>query len=282
MNIIDSNLKNLLELSDRYWREKKWDDLELICQKIIKELTGKENSSYTLKFTVIKYLGSLFKEHNILYFDSEIKNEIKHKIFELSKFVEKNYPTQKLNELISPVEEILILSTKNNAQNRNIIGKNLRKIARPDLCIEIVSENLKISKLNYITRIIRAAAFADLGDFDQAISDAIIALKVQNSKDQQRSHTVLSRAYRERYKKFGDFEDRDSALEHARSAYDIDINMYTKNVLIAALVLFKEYEDLQIEAGLISSQNIEEKGKNADDVLLSTSLDIMSQYFDED
>ncbi len=100
----------------------------------------------------------------------------------------------------------------------------LRRLARPDLAVELTTHQLSLTRLNYYSLVVRSSAYIDLGKLDEAIADGELAQKHEPQDSLNYSAITLSRGYRERYKRDAVIEDGEKSLEFARQALEIVTN----------------------------------------------------------
>jgi hypothetical protein len=233
------SLNQLLEKCSRLWKEKSWTELEQVSMQAIRIVINSDKTEFTLKRLAKMYLSSLIGDINKFQNNSKNKDFDTPENFKLFKnWVMRNKNISSvLTEYLLAFDEVFLLAKNYNAMNRNKIAKNLRIIARPDLAIELLNENLKISKVNYYSRTLRGASFADLDLFDQSIDDCRISLQFNLEDSKHIPMNVLSRAFRGRFLSTGDISDLEESIAYAQQSYQVKPSIFSANSLMASIVL---------------------------------------------
>jgi hypothetical protein len=233
------SLIQLLEKCSRLWKEKSWTELEQVSMQAIRIVINSDKTEFTLKRLAKMYLSSLIGDVNKFQNNSKNMDFDTPENFKLFKnWVMRNKNISSvLTEYLLAFDEVFLLAKNYNAMNRNKIAKNLRIIARPDLAIELLNENLKISKVNYYSRTLRGASFADLDLFDQSIDDCRISLQFNLEDSKHIPMNVLSRAFRGRFLSTGDISDLEESIAYAQQSYQVKPSIFSANSLMASIVL---------------------------------------------
>jgi hypothetical protein len=233
------SLNQLLEKCSRLWKEKSWTELEQVSMQAIRIVINSDKTEFTLKRLAKMYLSSLIGDVNKFQNNSKNMDFDTPENFKLFKnWVMRNKNISSvLTEYLLAFDEVFLLAKNYNAMNRNKIAKNLRIIARPDLAIELLNENLKISKVNYYSRTLRGASFADLDLFDQSIDDCRISLQFNLEDSKHIPMNVLSRAFRGRFLSTGDISDLEESIAYAQQSYQVKPSIFSANSLMASIVL---------------------------------------------
>lgn len=146
--------------------------------------------------------------------------------------------SEKVRTILTPqikaIHEIRLFLTSPNADSQNKAATALRKIARPDLTIELTSEQLTRTRLNYYSLTSRGWAYLDLGRVEEAIADGELALKHSPRDKIGRTHALLGSAYRRDFKRSGDLEVGELAVTHASKAYALGENFFNARILLSA------------------------------------------------
>jgi hypothetical protein len=274
------SLNQLLEDCSRLWKNKSWTELEQASMKAIRIVINSNKTEFTLKRLAKMYLSSLIGDTDKFQEYAKINNFDTPQNFKLFKswVMRQENISSALNEYLLAFDEIFLLSKNFTAKNRYMIAKNLRIIARPDLAIELLNENLKISKINYYARTLRGASFADLGLFDKSIEDCIISLKFSLEDSKQIPMNVLSRAFRGRFLSTGDLSDLEDSISHAEQSYRMKPSIFSANSLMASIVLTRNEKRIK-EVEEILSRHKDFK-KIPDKVAIDNALDIIENNID--
>lgn len=274
------SLNQLLGDCSRLWKNKSWTELEQASMKAIRIVINSNKTEFTLKRLAKMYLSSLIGDTDKFQEYAKINNFDTPQNFKLFKswVMRHKSISSALIEYLLAFDEIFLLSKNFNARNKNMIAKNLRTIARPDLAIELLNENLKISKINYYSRTLRGASFADLGLFDKSIEDCKIALEFDLEDGKQIPMNVLSRAFRGRFLSTGDLSDLEDSISHAEQSYRMKPSIFSANSLMASTVLTRNEKRIK-EVEEILSRHKDFK-KIPDKVAIDNALDIIENNID--
>ena len=248
-----SEVLELISDAQKAFAKKDWPLASRLNFDLVQTLLAKNyNRPETLATAARKYLGSLVGDGRF------ILESNRQESLSLSEDIEKfenlfeNSPS-KIRELITPIlseiREIRLFALKDEAITNNKCAAALRRIARPDISIEIASKGLGLSPLNYYFLASRSAAYSDIGSYDLAILDAEKALEFSPKDKKLSSLTTLSRAYRLRFLKNGVFDDGENSLNAALQALDLEKSARTANTFISAARVFApdRYSDLIVE-----------------------------------
>ena len=274
------NLNQLLEECSRLWKNKSWPELELVSMQAIRIVINSDKTEFTLKRLAKMYLSSLIGDINKFQDYAKINNFDTPENFKLFKswVMRHKSISSALSEYLLAFDEIFLLAKNFNAKNRNLIAKNLRTIARPDLAIELLNENLKISKINYYSRTLRGASFADLGLFDKSIEDCKISLKFNLEDSKQIPMNVLSRAFRGRFLSTGDLSDLEESISFAEQSYRMKPSIFSANSLMASTVLTRNEKRIKVVEEILSRHK--DFKKVPEKVAINNALDIIENNID--
>jgi tetratricopeptide (TPR) repeat protein len=232
-------INTLLDKSAAAREKNDWKILEENSIKILQILQiSTINNEVNLYEIVRNYLSSIIGTGSFLSDLNSVElTHFKSGLDKLEKFI-KNQPhyLKTVDPLVSAGREIVLLALEPTTANKNKISKNLRKIARPDLAIEICSKILSESRLNYYALTILCAAYCDVYQFDKAIEFAETALKFAPNSEKTYTLNAIARAHTHKFKTTGDFADIDLALKYAHESIDLKLDSYSANTLMAAAV----------------------------------------------
>jgi hypothetical protein len=276
------NLNQILEECSRLWEKKSWKELELVSMQAIRIVINSDKTELTLKRLAKMYLSSLIGDIDKFQDHVKINNFDTPENFKLFKswVMRHKRISSALGEYLLAFDEIFLLSKNFNAQNRNLIAKNLRTIARPDLAIELLNENLKISKINYYSRTLRGASFADLGLFDKSIEDCKISLKFNLEDSKQIPMNVLSRAFRGRFFSTGDISDLEESISYAQQSYRIKPSIFSANSLMASIVLTRNEKRIKEVEEILSKHKDFKKVPTK--IAIENALDVIENNIDSE
>lgn len=233
------SLSKLLDLSQVARESGDWVKLEEISITILRGIfSGNVVKEDTLKKIIINYLSSIVGTGDFLLELSDKKSKkYLDGLEKLNQFLTKRpHFYNSIDPIIQSGREIALLALDPTSQNRNKISKNLRKVARPDLAVEICLQILETTRLNYYTLTVLCGAYCDLGNFDSAIEVAQRALKYEPDSGKTFVLNSLVRAHTLKFKSNGDFNEIDFALKFAHESINIKLDAYSANAYIAAAV----------------------------------------------
>jgi hypothetical protein len=243
----------LISESQKAFAEKDWPLASRLNFDLAQTLLAKKyDRPETLATSARKYLGSLVGDGRFILEPNRQESPNLSEGIEKFENLFENSPS-KIKELISPIlneiREIRLFALKDEAITNNKCAAALRRIARPDISIEITSKGLALSPLNYYFLATRSAAHSDLGYYDLAILDAEKALEFSPKDKKLSSLTTLSRAYRLRFLKNGVLNDGENSVNAALQALDLERSAKTANTFISAAQVFEpdRYSDLIAE-----------------------------------
>ena len=133
--------------------------------------------------------------------------------------------------------EIILLSTEFSHESSGKMAGRFRALARPDIAIEISSNELLEHPYSFVALTIRASAYADLQKIDEAIIDIDRGLKLSYDEGRLIAATAAARIYQDRHEKTGDLDDSDLALgfvqeviskEKSKDKLEFIANIYMK------------------------------------------------------
>jgi tetratricopeptide (TPR) repeat protein len=247
------NIVELSKQSSEAYRDRDWARLETVSKELFLLLCVKIDSNpKDIRSVAKNYLASIVAEGKFLL-GEDPKGEL-HFADGLSSFkaILIQSPT-KIVELIHPelfnISQIQLFLTRRQSDSLNKAASSLRRLARPDLAIELTSAEIAKSRLNYYSLVVRGSAYVDLLMIDEAIKDGEISLKYSLPVQRNYPLTLLARAYREKFKKNGDFKDGEYAIEMALEALEIKKDAYIARVFISIVKALgtSEYDDLIAE-----------------------------------
>jgi len=196
--------------------DKKWEELSLLAKTEIASISRSESIPEELIRQIASYyLGSLFE--NINFTNSISKSELKILQNNLSGYTSFLREHKNVSEFVSNLEkiasEIILLSTEFSHESSGKMAGRFRALARPDIAIEISSNELLEHPYSFVALTIRASAYADLQKINEAIIDIDRGLKLSYDEGRLIAATAAARIYQDRHEKTGDLDDSDLALE---------------------------------------------------------------------
>jgi tetratricopeptide (TPR) repeat protein len=235
----NSDFENLLAEYTSAYKSQQWEKLEQIGQRIGLLIGGEFNGTVGEIHQISKlYLGSLLGTGEFL---TNSNSELEDRFESGLTFVENYSNTSKievktsLTPLVKSGYEIQLFLTKRQSDARNKAASALRKLARPDLSIILTTQQLEITRLNYYSLVVRAAAYSDLSLFSKAIDDGQKALKFTPSENKYFALGTLSRAYINRFKQTGEISDSEIAFELAEKSFNLKPDDYSANTFLKVI-----------------------------------------------
>lgn len=232
-------LPSLLEESAAARASSDWPKLQELSVSILRLLgRTKTLEEKTLLEIVQNYLSSIVGSGQFLtLLSSKSPSDYYNGLAKLETFLkQRNYEFQSVDYVIQAARQIALLSLDSTLSNRNKISSYLRKIARPDISIEICKQVLEISRLNYYALTILCSAYCDLAEFDKAIECAEKALKHQPQEGKSYVLNALTRAHTQKFKSIGDFGEIEKALDYGHKSLELKLDVYSANSFIAAAI----------------------------------------------
>lgn len=194
----NSDFENLLEEYTSAYRSKQWETLEQVGKRIGLLIGGEFVGTVKEIHQISKlYLGTLLGTGDFLMESNlEFEGKFKSGLTVVENYANKSKIEVKtsLTPLVKSGYEIQLFLTKKQSDTRNKAASALRKLARPDLSIVLATQQLEITRLNYYSLVVRAAAYSDLSLFSKAIEDGQKALKFTPSENKYFALGALSRA----------------------------------------------------------------------------------------
>lgn len=230
-------LSRLIEQSNQAFSGQDWQNGEKLNQAILLEMRGVKKVSHKDLVEIAKrYLSSIFGQGLFLFEENHPdRDEFEKKVQRFKMFIKSNQGWQSSLEGIErDLHEVQLFLRVFRADSRNKAANSLRRLGRPDLSVKLCNYLLSQSKLNYYVLTSRSWAYGDLGQIDQALEDARLALKYE-PKGNNYPQIALSRAYRQRFKRDGVLDDAEEAIKWARAALSTKRNFYAASQLVASL-----------------------------------------------
>jgi tetratricopeptide (TPR) repeat protein len=242
-----------------------WPRLEKLTSQILELAQISNVDDKTLIQTIKSYLSSIIGTGEFVVF-LEAKNlQVFEKgLLKLKTFLkDKPHIHQSVNRYEYAADEIRILCMNPIASNRTKIARSLRILARPDLAIAILEDQLQLSAKNYYTLTTLCGAYCDIYRFDKAIELAEQALRFNPADGRMYPLNALTRAYTQRFKRDGDIEDIEKALMYAKASIDLRIDTYSARSYIAAAIASRDEVEIENATAIIdktenSSQGVDE------------------------
>jgi hypothetical protein len=240
----------LAALSSNALRAKDWVTLEDLSKRLLEILNRDPASNETdIREVAKNYLAAILGDGKFLLEEDHAgRNHFEKGVEALNDFLQKS-PLKFRSAIRSDLwqlSQVQLLLSQPRSDARNKAASGLRKLARPDLAIELTTFELKKSRLNYYSLVVRGSAFVDLRMIDEAIEDGGLALKYSLESNKNFPLTLLARAYRDKFKRDGDFEAAESALNYAFEALRLRRNPYIAKVFISIVraIGTAEHDDL--------------------------------------
>jgi hypothetical protein len=249
----------LAQHSSNAYKAKYWRTLEKLSKELFLLLRAKIDSKPADIHSVAKnYLASILAQGRFLLNDDPIGlAHFQDGVKALKNFLGESSPKLRieLRSELHHVQQVQLLLTHNQSDSLNKASSSLRRLARPDLAIELTSSLLEKSRLNYYALVVRGSAFVDLLQIDHALKDGELALKHSPAADRNYALTLLARAYREKFRTDGDFDSLEKALELALESLSIRKDPYIARVFISIVRAIGTTEYDQMIEDLKSSLN---------------------------
>ena len=272
-----SKISELAKKSSIALKTKNWEELETVSRQLF-QILGKEETVHEadLRKVARNYLASTFRDGKFLL--GEDKTGLLHFRDEISgfrRFIESSPPIllDSVRAEIRYVQQVQLFLADGKGDASNKAASSLRRLGRPDLAIALSTMALNKSRLNYYVLVVRASAHVDLNEPDLAIPDLEIALKHSPRDKQTYPLTVLARAYREIFRRNGDFKDGEKALEYAEKSLSLDRNPFIARIFISIVRALGnlDHEELisELETSIIFDF------ENRDDLAIGISKSIL-------
>ena len=213
-----------------------WPRLEILTSQILELAQNSNLDDKTLIETIRSYLSSIIGSGEfVVSIESKNLQVFEKGLLKLKAFL-KNKPHihKSVSKFEQAADEIRILCLNPIAANRTKIARSLRILARPDLAIEILEDQLQLSTKNYYTLTVLCGAYCDIYKFDKAIAVAELALKFNPADGRMYPLNALTRAHTQRFKRDGDIQDIEKALMYAKASIDLRIDTYSAHSYLAA------------------------------------------------
>ena len=230
-----------------------WPRLEKLTSQILELAQISNLDDKTLIQTIRSYLSSIIGSGKFVVF-LEAKNlQVFEKgLLKLKTFLkDKPHIHKSVSRYEYAADEIRILCINPIASNRTKIARSLRILARPDLAIEILEDQLQLSAKNYYTLTTLCGAYCDIYRFDKAIELAEQALRFNPADGRMYPLNALTRAHTQRFKKDGDIEDIEKALMYAKASIDLRIDAYSARSYIAAAIASRDEVEIENATAII-------------------------------
>lgn len=244
------NIVEVSQLSSKAYQAKDWKTLEKLSKELFLLLRANVETKPADIHSVAKnYLASIIAEGRFLLGeDTTGLAHFKKEITAFKGFLDESSPKLRieLRPELHHLYQVQLLLTHHQSDSINKASSSLRKLARPDLAIELTSSVLQKSRLNYYSLVVRGSAYVDLSQIDFAIVDGELALKHSLIENRNFALTLLARAYREKFKTEGDFASAERALELALESLAIRKDPYIARVFISIVraIGSPEYDEL--------------------------------------
>jgi tetratricopeptide (TPR) repeat protein len=254
-----------------------WPKLEKLTSQILEQAQISNLDDKTLIQTIRSYLSSIIGTGEFVVF-LEAKNlQVFEKGLQKLKTFLKDKPHihKSVSRYEYAADEIRILCINPIASNRTKIARSLRILARPDLAIEILEDQLQLSAKNYYTLTTLCGAYCDIYRFDKAIEVAEQALRFNPADGRMYPLNALTRAHTQRFKKDGDIEDIEKALMYAKASIDLRIDAYSARSYIAAAIASRD--EVEIESATAIVDKTENSRHNVDENALVAAYEAANE-----
>ena len=247
------NIVEVSQLSSKAYQAKDWKTLEKLSKELFLLLRASIESKPADIHAVAKnYLASIIAEGRFLLGEDPTGlAHFKKGVTAFKWFLNESSPKLRieLRPELHHLYQVQLLLTHFQSDSINKASSSLRKLARPDLAIELTSSVLQKSRLNYYSLVVRGSAYVDLSQIDSALVDGELALKHSLPENRNYALTLLARAYREKFKSDGDFASAERALELALESLAIKKDPYIARVFISIVraIGTPEYDELIVE-----------------------------------
>jgi len=266
-----------------------WPRLEKLTSQILELAQISNLDDKTLIQTIRSYLSSIIGIGEFVVF-LEAKNlqDFEKGLLKLKTFLkDKPHIHKSVSRYEYAADEIRILCVNPIASNRTKIARSLRILARPDLAIAILEDQLQLSARNYYTLTTLCGAYCDIYRFDKTIELAEQALRFNPVDGRMYPLNALTRAHTQRFKKDGDIEDIEKALMYAKTSIDLRIDAYSARSYIAAAIASRDEVEIENATAIIdktenSSQSVDENALIAAyEAASEIPAEMIEAYFNE-
>lgn len=272
------SLVSLLDACSAAWTKRDWNGLETSSRAVLLRAGGIQLEASTLVHAAEWYLGSLLGTGEAIAQDRDdaVVGVIMRKLSRFDHWME-NAP--RVAQIVAPrrayLGEILVLATDDSAISRGRTASLLRKVARPDLAITVSAELLDRSRLNYYALANMGASMADLGELDDAITFLSSAMcRFHPSDGFDRPLNAISRAYRLRFERDGDFEDLKLSYDYAKASWFFYPSEFSARTYLAAAGEMGEEEKVEAE---VATANVPSPATSSDPRAINCALQVLQQ-----
>lgn len=250
------SLQTLLSKLTMAWNERRWQDVESASLSVLQRASSINLERSSLLDVAKRYLGACLSsadpgqsvrpdwpgvEQKVRNFEEQCRQS------------EINWILQ--SETVQAAHELILLAADPTDSARCKMASCLRKLARPDLAIEIADGVLEHSRLNNYALATKGAALTDLERFDEAIQTLRSALCGYYPDDTlERPLNALSRALRERGKRTGEIQDLQEAVQVAQFAFEYWPSEFSQRTFTAALIEMGDQDTLATLPSLETQQ----------------------------
>lgn len=247
-------LASTLAEINRAWNARDWVSLEEQTQIALKQGRAMKLQHEDINSLATRYLAACLRSGEFILEPNQLPDSILFKIKSLESWCAKDAAWLLTIPSVQAMHEIILLSTSSLDADRCKVASALRKIARPDLAIQVSDSVLVHSRLNYYALATKGAAHTDLNEFDAAIGilkEATRPFHPRQGKD--RPLNALSRALRLRGLATGEVGDLEGAADAAAEAFAICPSLATLRTFIAAVEALEDTELVEQLNSLMSS-----------------------------
>lgn len=243
------SLQELLDRCSELYRLQDWDALEQMAQATIQTAVHSRSSSKPV-LDAAKYFVAALISSDETYISTMVSERFLQRVERLRHYVDSQQGNQYSSlcaELVEQAHKLALQVTDESIEARGEIPSTLRKLMRPDLAITVAASVLDVIPQHLIAMTSMGAAYADLEQYDDAITvlKQAISLPTEPESARARPLNALSRAFRERFETAsGDMDDLDSAIDAAIEAFKLLPNKYSANTLLAAIQVSGDEEEI--------------------------------------
>jgi hypothetical protein len=258
------------------WDEKRWQDVEDLSLSVLQLASRITLQRGSLLDVAKRYLGACLSSANQ---DQTVKPDwpgVEEKVRNFEDQCRQSEIDWILeSETVKVAHELILLAADPSDSARCQMASCLRKLARPDLAIEIANGVLDHSRLNNYALATKGAALTDLAEFDAAIHTLRSALRGYYPDDTlERPLNALSRALRERGKRTGEIQDLQEAVDVAEFAYQNWPSEFSHRTYTAALIEVGDRDTLEA----LPSVETQSKAFSASDRISDRAYQIVNHF----
>ena len=245
---MENSFAELLDECAIAWRCRDWARLESLGEQALAIAAKSADRSDSIVTVAQRYLGSLLGEGTFLLTeDRDPPSVVAEKFERFQRWLSgQKFLSTTLDEYEAALSEILLRSIDDTDMSRVQIASLLRRVARPDLTIQIADRILASSRLNYYALATKGAALTDLEEYDSAIENLSQAIRpFHPAEGLDRPLNALSRTYRQRFKDTGEVDDLEASLLCAKAAWATNPSEFSARALHAAAMESGDVDEVE-------------------------------------